>query len=206
MSRTRHDVLFNPQETIKCLQDELYEARTTIISLMSEDAQKILESYRWCESRKETYSWQENVAERIIALAKILSPEQGSYLSERAYCPLCGEGSSSPYESGFSIPEGLRRHLVGYGNVQQCKVMEAAKRLAGEYWHDKFDASEKAEQKQKRESIAQRRASETLYRTAPDSEPKLIDEGYFYGGSPRNQSELDVGRTAIGRFGVPYLL
>jgi hypothetical protein len=202
MRRPRYQELVSPQEeTIKRIKEELYEARRIIINLMPEEAQTVLNSYSSCASRKETYGWQYNTAEMIIALAKKLPPEGGSYLSDRAYCPLCGEGSSSPYESGFTFPEGLRRHLVGYGNMHQCNVMEAANRLAGEYWSDRFHAAEKAEQEQKQVLKAQRKISEILYHIAPALAPQLIDEGFFYGTTPRNQSEFDWAEQRLADLG-----
>jgi len=181
----------NPFEAeIRCLQDELYDARYTIISLMPEEVEKILKSYYSCKSTEETYRWADIAAAEIIEFAKILSPEEGSYLSERAYCPLCGDGSNSFYENGFSVPEGLRRHLVGYGNTNQCRVFKAAERLARNYWHDEFSAIEEANAIEKKKRIIQRKKAEILYKTAPNSEPELKDEGIGFGTVPRNDDEL----------------
>jgi hypothetical protein len=68
--------------------------------------------------------------------------------------------------------------------------MEAATRLACDYWHDKFYAATQAEEAQKRARIAERKQSETLYRIAPDREPELIDEGIGYRATARNENEL----------------
>ena len=180
----------NPYETeIRRLQDELYHARYAIISLMPEETEKILTSYYYsCKSRQETYRWTDIAAIEIIEFAKILSPEEGSCFSERAYCHLCGDGSNSYYETGFSVPEGLRRHLVGYGNTHQCRVFEAAEKLARNHWHDEFSAAEKAEAIEKQKHTIQRRKTEILYKIAPNREPELIDEGF--GIVPRSDDEM----------------
>jgi hypothetical protein len=147
MAGFRYPEWNNPAEdAIRRLKSDLYEARTTIIELMPEDIQRLLTSYYSCESRQQTYGWAESVADEIVESAEVLPRQQGFYFSDRAYCPLCGHGSESPYESGFAVPEGLRRHLVGWGNTRQCRVMEAALYLAGDYWHDKFHAAEQAEE------------------------------------------------------------
>jgi hypothetical protein len=181
----------NPYEAeIRRLQDELSHARYTIISLMPEEIEKILTSYYSCKSRQETYGWADIAATEIIEFAEILSPEEGSYFSERAYCPLCKDGSNSYYERGFSVPEGIRRYLVGYGNTHQCRVFEAAQKLARNHWHDEFSAAEKAEAIEKQKRIIQRKKTEILYKIAPIREPELIDEGIGFGTAPRSDDEM----------------
>jgi hypothetical protein len=123
-----------PDDRTRRLEDELDQTCRTVLHLMPENVRELLESYSACESRDETHRWDDTVAEQITAFAKVL-PRQGPYSSDRAYCPLCGEGSQSPYESGFTLPEGLRRHLVGYGNTHLCRVMRAALCLARQHWN-----------------------------------------------------------------------
>jgi hypothetical protein len=192
MRRANYPAWTNPwEETIDRLKNELDQARRTILLLMPQNVQPVLSSYFSCEARQQTYGWESDVADKIIALAQILPPAEGSFLSDRAYCPLCGDGSSSPYQRGFSIPEGLHRHLVGWGgNVHQCRVMEAAVSLARDYWHDKFHPAEEAEEAEKRDRLAQRKKRGTLYRTSPYLEPQLIDEAIGFGAAPRDESEL----------------
>src|SRR5262245_27678032 len=94
----------NPyDDTIRRLKADLHEARRAILHLMPEGMQQLLTSYYSCESRQQTYEWEQSVPKRIIEAAVVLSREQGSYFTHRAYCPLCGSGSTSPYESGFTI-------------------------------------------------------------------------------------------------------
>jgi hypothetical protein len=132
----------NPYEQeMQKLKTELFLARHHIIELMPYEVEKILSSYHSHKSRKDGYIWIDETAKKIISHAEPISTEKKPgldgrvfYFERRAYCPLCKRGSSAPYDSGFSLPEGLRRHLVGYGTVSQCVVMEAAKKLAQEYW------------------------------------------------------------------------
>lgn len=149
-----------------------------------------MNAYYACRSRQKLYSWEHDAVEEIIKLANILSTEERSFFSDRAYCPLCGEGSSSPYERGFSVPEGLRRHLTGRGNIQKCSVTQVAMSLAHDYWQREYADAEKAEEAEKREKLAQRKKSEVLYRTAPDLEPELIDKRLSFGGTPRSKEEF----------------
>lgn len=53
----------------------------------------------------------------------------------RVLCPLCGEGPEQVWtEQGWSVPEGLRRHLTGYGRVSQCSVMVVLGAITREHW------------------------------------------------------------------------
>jgi hypothetical protein len=139
------------QAKIRHLEFELDKVRRAMIRMVPPRAQAILGSYSSCESRAGTSHWKDNIAEKILELAEIL-PDQDD---RRAYCPLCGEGTSSPYEEGFSVPEGLRRHLIGWGRGQKCDVVEASEMLAREYWHFEFHEAEEAERAQIATSPAQ---------------------------------------------------
>lgn len=158
------------EQTIRDLQDELLETRLNIINMMPWEAYLSLSSYDSCKSRIETYQWPNAVASRLSELAKLLPPNIFG-TSDRAYCPLCGAGSSRGYANGFAIPEGLRRHLVGWGD-QECPVFAIAMRLARDAWHEKFHKQEEAE-KRKMEA---RRRRETVYKTGPSQSPELIDK------------------------------
>jgi len=174
---------------------------------MPEKFHSILRSYYDCKSSQETYHWDEGAAQQIIQHAIPLRPEEGSYFSDRAYCPLCGDGSQSPYESGFSLPEGLRRHLVGYGRAHQCSVMDAVLKLARDHWHEKFHASDEAERAQARAVLEDRRNSETLYRLAPSDKPVLLDEGLTYSWRPaRDDNELSWAETRLAALGFKVLM
>lgn len=129
------------QELYK-LRSDLYMARLAIIELMPADVQSILTSYYSCNSREETVRWVHSTAEKIVELADARPSEEmgdGRNLSPRAFCPLCGQESSTPFMlRGFAIPEGLLRHLLGSHNSHQCNVFKAAEALGREYLAEKF--------------------------------------------------------------------
>jgi len=167
-------MMMNREELISSLQDQLYRARRSIISLVTEEAQKILWGYVDCESQSDAHRWRNIAAREIIKLAEPL-PSELFHSSNRAYCPLCKDGALVLYESGFKLPEGLRRHLIGWGNENnQCIVFGAAMNLARDHWGDRF----REKQAEGAASIArERRRSETLYKIDPNKSPVLIDEG-----------------------------
>ncbi|HEX8615691.1 MAG TPA: hypothetical protein VF800_30785 [Telluria sp.] len=71
------------QEKIRRLEDELFSARLIIIGLMPERQRQILESYRDCGTRTDTYCWGNKIAEELIATAEFIPAHFGG----RAYCP-----------------------------------------------------------------------------------------------------------------------
>ena len=166
--------MMNREELISSLQDQLYRARRGIVSLMTEEAQKILWGYVDCESLSDTGRWRSIAAREIIQLAEAI-PKELFHSSNRAYCPLCKDGALVLYESGFKLPEGLRRHLIGWGDESnQCIVFGAAMSLARDHWGERF----REKQADEAASIArERRRSETLYKIDPYRSPALIDEG-----------------------------
>jgi hypothetical protein len=163
---------------------------------MPEDAQSILESFYDCESKNNTYRWRDNAASRVVHLAKPLP--KGIFDSrDRAYCPLCGGGALPPSDEGFANPEGLRRHLIGWGGQQtQCFVFNAVELGARSYWSDKFHDQEQA----RLAELEKRRKSETLFKVDPDEPAKLIDEGMFW-SKPRNNDELIWAENRLATLG-----
>lgn len=168
------------------LEWKLYQARETILILMPEGVQEILRSYRSCASRDDANQWNHTVVEKIISLAEELPSPRVVGLPRFAKCPLCGSGSMAAYQPGFTLPEGLRRHLVGWGNARQCGVFHAVSALARDCWNNKFSAAEEAEADNAQARTALRKRLEVLYRVAPDLEPRLIDDGLDYGAIPRD--------------------
>ncbi|KAB0670140.1 hypothetical protein F6V30_08235 [Oryzomonas sagensis] len=194
-------------DEIERLKNDLFEARYTILNLMPEKFERLLKGYYQVKSRQEGYAWEHDVAEQIIAEANILSKEEGSFLEDRAYCPLCGRGSNSPYDRGFAIPEGLRRHLTGWGNNSRCDVMEAAFRLARDHWHRSFHEKEEQEKKEKEQILFERRRKETLFFVDLYSQPCLLEEGvYTYDGRVRNEEELLWAEQRLHGLGVNSLI
>lgn len=169
---TIRTIVHNPE--VERLKAELDRARRTVLDLMPDNIRDVLYSYRECASRQESWRWREGAAEQLIGLAQ---PLQSARSRDRASCPLCKGGSSSPYEEGFSLPEGLRRHLVGWGNSFSCPVMTAAYDLAREWAHDKFHDDEMRERAEAQAEIDRRKQTETLYQIGPDRDPELMRVG-----------------------------
>lgn len=189
-------------DTIRHLRDELFMARQTILSLTTPDQQGLLKSYYDCETRQDSYRWESDVAEKLIEGAIALPREQGSYFGPRAFCPLCGDGTSSPYETGFSLPEGLRRHLVGWGGrANQCVVLSTAIRLANDHWNGKFKETELREQAQKGALEQARKATETLFLVNPYGPPELSDAQTGFGAKARTVQELDWAESRLAELG-----
>jgi len=176
-------------ERIRRLEADLYEARRDIVHLAPEEFHSLLTSYYSCSTRAEGYAWKDLVAEQIVDKA---IPTSGGLrpdiFGERALCPLCKSGGQSVYEheNGYRIPEGLRRHLVGYGRTRPCPVMKAASDLAWESWNRNFSPREAAQALEDRQALDLRRKTETLYVVGPTSDALLVDEDLFWKG-PRPQ-------------------
>lgn len=189
-----------PEEQIKKLEQELCSARYAILGLAPAAYRQVLTSYYHCNDRSESYHWLGSVAEQIIETVEPLPDEKESFFGARAYCPLCGEGTSSAYERGYALPEGLRRHLTGWGKSQICAVMEAAHQLALDHFHDEFSADDEAHRLEQQKRKNERMQSEILIRTGPTSEPELLDEtGYF--GEPRNKIEWIKAESRLVELG-----
>ncbi len=185
-------------ETIRHLRNELYMARVAILSLMTEEQQRLLRSYYDYRTRTESYRWESDVADKLIEGATILPRGQGSYLGPRAFCPLCGDGTTSPYETGYSVPEGLRRHLVGWGGkANQCSVFSAASRMA----HEHFREGDLREREQQATLELKRKSSETLFLVDPYDHPELSDSSLGYGSAARNPQELGWAEARLTGLG-----
>lgn len=127
------------QAEVKKLKEELYTVRRALISAAGTDAERILSphsilvgadpSVPGASERARAWDWLEGVVGQLLDLA---NPEP-TYSENRAPCPLCRGSSKSPYSTGFSFPEGLRRHLLGAYNADQCEVTRAALELATDY-------------------------------------------------------------------------
>lgn len=184
------------EQTIRDLQNELEQTRSSVIRMMPFEAQLILMSYNSCKTRVETYQWPDTVASKLSDLATILPPSIFDS-SDRAYCPLCGDGSSWAYQEGFRLPEGLRRHLVGWGDRQPCPVFAIARRLAKEDWDERFhEAEERAKAK-----ILKRKKCETLYKVGPTHTLELLDAGTYFCARARSLAELAWAETRLSNLG-----
>lgn len=180
---------------IRVLKNELYEARSTIIRLMPKAIKDLFEGYIQCKTRAECSKWEYDVVNQIITRATVIPEYKDSILGDRGSCPLCGEGSSHPYLSGFSLPEGLRRHLSGWGNVSKCSVMSAVFGLAQDYLQYRFEDQDKVEAFRENE----RRKSESLFIIGYGSNPHLIDEAVW--GTARTAESLAFAEKRLRELG-----
>ena len=187
---------WSPEDRIRRLEEELYSARRTITSLLPDSTRRLVSSYYDCETRDKSREWEADVVDKIIESASILDRSDGSFWGPRAYCPLCGAGSSSPYDRGFTVPEGLRRHLTGWGNTGACDVLDAALQLARNYWEPRFQKAEAAAESERQALLVDRRTRERLFLLGPSRPPLLVDEDIGYNCEPRDDASL---RWAVDR-------
>ncbi|MES2898693.1 MAG: hypothetical protein V4723_03140 [Pseudomonadota bacterium] len=155
-----------------------------LIEMASHGLRPLLRSYYECQARPETYSWPNKIASEIAGKVDVIKSPSG----DRAVCPLCRGESDSQYETGFSVPVGLVRHLTGSGNVRACTVMAAALSLARDYWNENFSHGEHLTAVEKGKLQQKRLATETLFSPGPDAKPELYDEKSPF-EDPRNQAE-----------------
>jgi hypothetical protein len=112
---------------IRELREELYSARRALFHRLGESFQQIIDEMPRDVTYGETYDWFEEAMGQVLHLAESLSADERTdedQSIDRARCPLCG-GSASDYynpNNGFAYPEGLRRHLLGENNTNQCEV------------------------------------------------------------------------------------
>ncbi len=100
-------------------------------------------------------------------------------------CPLCNRGSQSYYETGFSLPLGLERHLEGYGNIHKCVVIATVEKLSNQHWEQTGrpeDFSSNRETATKAELISERYNS-ILFKSCPPeqlawAEERLLSLGF----------------------------
>lgn len=132
MAARRPSLPLPHEKIIRDLESDLYMARRAIIELMPDAAKKVLDSFDG-KTRADVWIWAETAAQQIVNLCEDVTVQMydGYPLwAPRAVCPLCGGGSSAPYENGFALPTGLERHLLGSHNSHQCDVFGAAVALA----------------------------------------------------------------------------
>jgi hypothetical protein len=150
------------EQRIRVLEEELYLARQAIVKLMPQHVSDMLADFQSCSSYADFIAWQNQVAAFITSMAEV-DPKSSSRFEERGYCPLCRGGTSWSPQSGFKIPGGMEKHLLGDGNAHQCVVTEAAFKNARHALRDKFDASEKAA----RQQLEERRTKEQTFLIDP---------------------------------------
>lgn len=113
---------------IEIIRDELYLYMYNILTLPhifpnEEIKNEALKISHGSEDEKSLRSDVRKLIEEIISNIEV-PPVDKFTLEERTPCPLCGDIANVPYSNaGFKYPEGLRRHLIGFGNTQQCIII-----------------------------------------------------------------------------------
>jgi hypothetical protein len=165
---------------IERLEEELYFARRTMLSVLPERHRDCLNAFGSATTRRDLHAWESGVIEKIVEMAE---PGPENYFGvRRAPCPLCKGEGSDPYTVGFKLDEGLKRHLSGWGNTRQCAVTREAFAYASYCLRDKIFESERAETEANERTLVKRRKSERLFITDPSQSPRLSNEslaGYF---------------------------
>lgn len=179
-------------EEIRRLKDELFMARQEILYLAPDEFHDLLRSYRFCETRAATYAWADRVADQIVERAVPLQGYMTEIFGTRALCPLCRGGTQSQYEQGYSLPVGLHRHLVGYGRVNECPVIDAARELARDAWKSMFAEAEAVAEAQALKTKQARMEVEALYVVGLNAEPELYDHGYGHDARPQDDTQFSL--------------
>jgi len=110
--------------------------RQDLLSLAPYEVRLVLDSFYQFETRSEASGWLDAVAKQLIGLATPLAPDPLE-ITNRAVCPACGaKPSDAVYPSrGFTLPEGLYRHIAGRGNTKWCVIVQAAHSCAHDWWN-----------------------------------------------------------------------
>jgi hypothetical protein len=100
----------------------LHEAQELILELMPENVRGILQTNMF-STFGAVYNWRRVV---IPLVAELAQPDD----SGRALCPLCRQKPACGFQSGFTLPTGLTRHLEGSHGFYRCQVMVVAEAVA----------------------------------------------------------------------------
>lgn len=133
--RVSHVEMMNLQEQIRVLErrldrveTKLYYTRQFVLSLLPKELQTLLKDY---SLGVDYSSWHRVIVEKVLGMATATIDGHG-YFPDRGVCPLCQGGSIN--HEGFTIPNGLLRHLTGSHKAQVCEVLEAANEVARFYY------------------------------------------------------------------------
>lgn len=111
---------------VKQLERDLFKAHYSIIQMAPESMKRCLTAHFYVESFADLDDWRRWASERIVQQADLVAIEIPHFSQRRANCPLCGKGSSAPYDEGYALPVGLERHLLGTHRSHICPVFGAA--------------------------------------------------------------------------------
>ncbi|WP_426532623.1 hypothetical protein [Bradyrhizobium sp. McL0615] len=190
MPANRYGPYATADQKVRKLEEELYWLRDAIVELMPDDISKALSDYGICKSRREYEEWKRKTVNFIISKAE-LDP-QASHFEPRGWCPLCKGGTRGPYQSGFKIPGGMEKHLMGDGNASQCVVTKAAFDKAHHALRDEFEAQEEAAWRE----LEERRQTEQTLLTDPLMPPQLFDERQWW-NKPRPADALTAAEERL---------
>lgn len=188
------------EKRIQKLEEELYVARHFVIERLPEHLSGLMSDVIYGK-RPQT-----GLIEKIVEATEPISAyERDPIGSPRAYCPLCDAGSTGWYgEAGYAIPEGLARHLTGYGNTRRCQVMEIVNALERSRREDTRKHEEATKRAEAERELKRLLSKEPRYKTGPECTGQLAEEvGWRYDGV-RNarQMELVEGRLETMGFVV----
>lgn len=156
-----------------------------------EPLDRFLGGYHSCQSRSELGQWRRAVVDRIVDLASRAAPAVVNQWP-RADCPFCRL-------PGWAIPEGLRRHLSGHGNIVQCLVTVALWKQSADSLEDAFAQADRAAAA---DQVARRR-SERMFLIDPERAPVLLNEGLWgvLREAPRNTEQLTAAEDRLRELG-----
>ncbi len=170
------------------LQDELDRARHAVVELLPREIRVLVDQRYECQTRTEARAKVNEIIDAIVERSPRVEGVATAWHAERAWCLLCGGGSSALYEQGFAVPEGLRRHLEGSYNTQHCIVMEQIEGLLRDYFDSRFLQKEEDDWRNEQARLAERRRTELVVRAEFSGAPKLLDELLWK--QPRTSEEL----------------
>ena len=128
MRRKISKALTEDQRRLRQLENDLYFAQRTALSLLRPAYREILLDSAYLRSRGDIGNWYRKAIDKVIDAADVIVVKESLRESRRAVCPLCGESAQDFYRPGpgYVYPEGLRQHLLGTRHGTQCDVAKIA--------------------------------------------------------------------------------
>lgn len=108
-----------PTDRVERLETQLAIAQQAVVTRLPESVREILDQHHATHIAA-LLDLRKALANEALRLAE---PIKLGFGPAEALCPLCGDRSSRPYAHGFTVPEGLRKHLLGDGNAHPCPVL-----------------------------------------------------------------------------------
>jgi hypothetical protein len=113
-------------ERLKRMRNDLQQLRQDVIASAPGKFREMVTWWIDLMPDLNLYSWQQDLIAKVLENTEVTTPAINFYFKDRALCPLCGDSPDSE-PAGFAVPTGLERHLEGYGNQRQCRVVMAAR-------------------------------------------------------------------------------